>query len=312
MINKILIFFIFFGFSISAIHAEVIDTAGMFSATAIESANKKIDEVKAKTGKVLVFETIDTLNGKDPKELSIENARAKKVNGVYVMIAKKEKKIEIRTGSNTRKLFGNTEARQFKEKIASGFKAGNFDMGLTNSVDYYYSVFSSADTNKAVVPPTPVTKQPVHRASSAASGGFSVLKILFILLVVFIIFRVISALFSRGSSQGPGYGGGGYGNSGYNSGGGMGFMGSFLTGMFGAMAGSWMYDKFFDDNSSSGTYANTNEDYNSSSGYDSSSSNSESSSWSSTDDYSDYSSGDSGSYDSDSSSSDSSSGDSDW
>jgi uncharacterized membrane protein YeaQ/YmgE (transglycosylase-associated protein family) len=58
-------------------------------------------------------------------------------------------------------------------------------------------------------------------------------------------------LFSRGSSQGQGYGGGGYGNQGYNSGGGMGFMGSFLTGMFGAMAGNWMYDKFFNDDSSS-------------------------------------------------------------
>jgi uncharacterized protein len=304
MINKIVLFFVLLGVMFTVSHAEVIDGAGMFSATAVESANKKINEVKTKTGKVLVFETIDTVNGKDPKELSIENARARKVNGVYVMVAKKEKKIEIRAGSNTRKLFGNAEATRLKEKIASGFKTGNFDTGLTNSVDYFYSVFYTADTNK-VAPPTPVTKQPVHRASS--SGGFSVFKILFILLIVFIIFRVISALFSRGSSQGHGYGGGGYGNQGYNSGGGMGFMGSFLTGMFGAMAGNWMYDKFFNDDSGSGTYANTNDDYTGSS-YDSSGSSDSGSSWSSTDDYTDYSSGDSGSYDSDSSGG----SDSDW
>lgn len=316
----LLTLFLLGGLSLSNIHAEVIDSAGLFSKNAIETADKKIQEVQTKVNKTLVFETITSLDGKDSKDVSIEKARAKKVNGVYVLIAKKEKKIEIRTGSNTKKLFNDLDARTMKEKISSGFKSGNFDTGLLDGVNYFHSVFISASTtpNQPITPNNAYSDTTaVKRHHRSSGGGFSLIGILIFVVVVFLIFRLVGAvigMFTRG-------GGGGYANQGYNNGyyggnqggGGMGFFGTFLTGMFGAMAGSWLYDKFTGNDSglSANDYSsNDNDYYAGSSGSDSS--------WSSTDDYSDYSSGDSGSYDSGSSDSggfdsgSSDSGGSDW
>lgn len=271
----------------SLLLAEVIDSAGFFSPSVVQEANQKIKEINRKTGKNLVVETVPSLDGKNPSQYAISQARSRRVNGVYVLLAKKEKKIEIRTGSNTRKVFGTFEASTFKTKITENFKKKQFDAGLIESVSYYSGVLSSA-TTKRKPSGYSATTTPVRKQSS--SGGFSLFKWLFIGLILFLIFRVVSSFLSRGNNNSYGnQGPGGYGN-GYNQGGGMGFMGTLLTGMLGAAAGSWLYDQFTGNDS--GLSASDHMD--SSSYSDSSYSDN---SWSQTDDYSDYSSGDSGSFD---------------
>ena len=80
---------------------------------------------------------------------------------------------------------------------------------------------------------------------------------LFVLVVLWVVIGIFRALFGRRPSPGPmggpgmggGYGqGGGYGGGGGGygggGGGGPGFFGTMMAGMFGAAAGSWLYDKF--------------------------------------------------------------------
>jgi uncharacterized membrane protein YgcG len=269
---------LFFLFCISGINAEVIDPIQFFTKDAVQSANQKIQEIKSKTGKEFVLETIETTEPTDSSSFAMDRAKSLKVNGVYVLIAKKEKKIEIKVGNKTKSVFTANDSSNLKAKLIESFKTKNFDSGLENAVSYYSNVLLSANSR----PSNRMAESPVHTTrSSSDSGGFSFMSILFFGLILFVAFRVISAMMGGGGYS-PGMGGMG--------GGGMGFFGSLMTGMLGAVAGNWLYDKFMGNDSLS---AHDNSSYSDSSSDD----------WKSQDDS--YSS-DSGSFD------DSDSGGGDW
>jgi len=245
-------------FSTASLFSDVTDSIGFFSPTAVSSANEKIKDVKAKTGKDLVIETVESTNGEDPSNYAENKAKSMRVNGIYVLITKKEKKIEIKVGNKTRQVFGSSETANLKAKLVDEFKSKNFDLGLDKAVDYY------AITLMAVGPSNSRRSAQNSNYNNAApvkteGGGTSIMTIIIIAIVGFILFRIVSSLLGRGGGYSPGYGGGGYG------GGGMGFMGSLMTGIFGAMAGNWLYDKFTgsdgglfgSDHSSSGSYGDS-------------------------------------------------------
>jgi uncharacterized protein len=262
---------------ISGLSAEVLDPIQFFTKDAIQNANQKIQEIKSKTGKEFVLETIETTEPADPSNFAMDRAKSLKVNGVYVLISKKEKKIEIKVGNKTKSVFTANDSSNLKAKLIESFKTKNFDSGLENAVSYYSSVILSANSR----PNNRMAESPVQTSKSTDSGGFSIISILFFGLILFVAFRVISGLMGGGGLN-PGMGGMG--------GGGMGFFGSLMTGMLGAVAGNWLYDKFMGNDSLS---ANDSSSY----------SNSSSDDWRSQDDS--YSS-DSGSFD------DSDSGGGDW
>jgi uncharacterized membrane protein YgcG len=242
----------------ASIFSDVTDSIGFFSPTAISSANEKIKDVKAKTGKDLVIETVESTNGEDPSNYAENKAKSMRVNGIYVLITKKEKKIEIKVGNKTRQVFGSSETANLKAKLVDEFKSKNFDSGLDKAVNYYSS------TLMAVGPSGPRRNAQNSNYNNAPpvkteGGGISIMTIIIIAIVGFILFRIVSSLLGGGGYS-PGYGGGGFGGGG----GGMGFMGSLMTGIFGAMAGNWLYDKFtgsdgglFGGDHSSGSYGDS-------------------------------------------------------
>lgn len=224
-------------FGTVSLFSDVTDTIGFFSPVAVSSANEKIKNVKAKTGKDLVIETVESTNGEDPSTYAENKAKSMRVNGIYVLITKKEKRIEIKVGNKTRQVFGSSESANLKSKLVDEFKTKNFDSGLDRAVDYYASTLMAAGS-----PNSRKSNNQYSNSSPAVKndeGGFSLMTIIIIAIVGFILYRVISSLLGRGGGYSPGYGGGGFGG-----GGGMGFMGSLMTGIFGAMAGNWLYDKF--------------------------------------------------------------------
>ena len=225
---------------VTSLVADVSDPVSFFSKEAVEKANTKIQEIKSKTGKEFVLETLDSTNSTNPSDFAMERAKTLKVNGVYVLISKKEKKIEIKVGNKTKSAFTDSDTSALKGKLIEAFKTQNFDSGLDNAVTYYSAVILSAANSKSTkrtaenIPSTTNTAP-----SSNSGGGFSILSIVLIGLVLFILFRVISGMLGGGLN--PGMGGMG--------GGGMGFFGSLMTGMLGAVAGNWLYDKFMGNDS---------------------------------------------------------------
>ncbi|MBE7413507.1 MAG: TPM domain-containing protein [Leptospiraceae bacterium] len=281
--NKIFTIFLIFFLYTQSVFGEVSDTAGMFHNEAVSSANQKISEIQSKFGKNLVIETFPEIKNFHPSEFALQRAREKKVNGVYILIAKKEKKIEIKVGSKTREIFGSFESGTLKEKLASEFKAGKFDSGLNSAIDYYSQVLSgSAPLTKDTRPVRGETYNSMKNNSGSKFSG--ILTILFFVLIAFIIIRLIKNFTSRNRPQSQGEQNGMFA-------GGRGIMGGILGGIFGAIAGNWIYDKLTGRDNLYG-----NDRYSDNSSYYGNNDLS-SDSWSESDDGSDYSSGDSGSFD---------------
>ena len=235
-----------------AANAEVVDTAGMFSSSALKEANQRLEEVKRKSGKELVIETIEEVGQADANALAIEKAKARKVNGVYVLISKKDRKLKIEIGNKTKQVFGDFERDTLRSKITEEFKVKNFDAGLNSSVDYFAGVMDAAVANKNTSNHNYPQKSEFPIRSNQSTGGIPWMTIIIFAVLAFIAFKVITSLMASnrggaGNMNQP-YGAGGYGNSG------PGFMGTFLTGMLGAAAGSWLYDKFTGHDS--GLYGN--------------------------------------------------------
>ena len=67
----------------------------MFGAEAVREADRAIDELHRKHRWEVVVQTIDSLEGKDIKDRALEEARALKVHGLLVLIAKRDHKVWI-------------------------------------------------------------------------------------------------------------------------------------------------------------------------------------------------------------------------
>lgn len=254
-------------FSFASIHSDVIDTAGFFSASAVESANNKLRETYKRTQKELVIETIESIGSQKIDTVAMEKAKSRKVNGVYVLISKKESRISVLVGNKTSNIFTSTNKDALREKFVSEFKSKSFDQGLNNGVDYFNSIIIpnapvksntvtppviNNNTTTTVVPP----KQPVQQETK--KSGFPWLSIILVILIGFIIFRVVMYFIGRssGSNNMSGGMGSGYGQNNYGGGGGgMGFFGSMMAGVVGAVAGNWIYDKLTGNDS--GLHAGT-------------------------------------------------------
>ncbi len=271
-------------FLFTSVQGEVIDRAKIFSPDTIQTADAKITEIKQKTGKDFIFETVENLGGKNASDLALMNARERAVNGIYILVALQERKIEIKVGSATGRLFGTREREALRTNISREFKGRNYDSGLISAVDYAGEVFLAGKTGGAGASP----------GSSILGEGSSLPSWLPVVLLVvggFILFRIIRNLMNRNSQ--PGYqnpnsmqpGQGGMMNQGGMMGGGSGIFGSILGGVFGAMAGSWIYDRMTGHDS--GLSAASHSD---------SSVGNDSDSWSNRDDGTNYS-GDSGGWD---------------
>ena len=110
------------------------DHVAMFSPEAVKQADASLEAVHEKTRWQAVIETVDSLDGKTPLEAATAFAKAQQVHGVYVLIAKKETKVQV-VASNTAKPTFSTDAEKgIVDALVSGFKAKEFDRGLLDAV----------------------------------------------------------------------------------------------------------------------------------------------------------------------------------
>jgi hypothetical protein len=272
--------------ALAAIVAEVRDEAGFFSADAVRRANEVIDDIHRDFKKDLLIETFKTVpadkadefkkldkgaHAKFYNDWAIQRARTAKVNGVYVLIVKDPGHLQVEVGNETReKAFTIENRNKLAEIMTRKFRDARdakedaekqkiYDQALTDGVRYVFSTMKSnigssktAIDHGGPIRPVPVNPHPGdvtgnHRTSSMAPGLGGILC--WGLLIVGIAWIVIGLIRSFTGGGGGGYGPGGYGGGG-GWGGGGGFMTGLLGGMFGAVAGNWLYNNMFGSGSS--------------------------------------------------------------
>ena len=262
-----------FAATLSAGHAaSVRDKAGLFSADAVRQAESELSRLEQNDQISTTIETIDSLNGQSITEAARRLAQETGATGLFVLIAKKESKIDAISQQSFRRAVNEPRLRAIQNAFLADFKKRDFDAGLLSGVRTIKAEIDSAKSEFGTLRQGAGAAAPrVGRGGGGGgggmrrgnpNGGFGVSSLLFIgaiILGVLFFVRILGRLFGGGQANpmmggrmgAPGYGGGG---------GGGGFMSSLFGGLGGAMAGNWLYDQFsgrhggggYGDNSSSG------------------------------------------------------------
>lgn len=247
---------------------DISDEGGFFSPEAVAKANQAIRELETKTGHQVRIEThaavpsgkSDAVAKMDKAERETffsnwvhERAAATQSRGLIVFICKTPAHVRIWAGNPLQLAgFGEAQVRPIREALMNDLRAKEYDKALADTVAQVTTSFAGlkhASSQPTAAPlhrraAGPISHAPAHAPQSSGFGG--VFWVMAIVLGGVLLFSVISRMLSGGGGYAPqnpyGAPGMGYGG-GYGPGGG-GFMRSLAGGIFGAMAGNWLYDQF--------------------------------------------------------------------
>jgi uncharacterized protein len=236
------------------LQTSVYDYAKLFSTAEKNSLEQKLIQYSDSTSTQIVVATVETINGEDIGILAPKWAhqwgigQAKEDNGVFVLLALKERKIWIAPGYGVEhKLTAGTTGGIVRDVIIPEFKLGNYYAGLDKGTYAIFEVLKGTYKNN---------EQPKANNNRIPSGV--------IILIIFIVLMIAFSKKDKGGKNGGNRGNrndavdiltaillsragrGGFGGSGFGGGssggfGGGGFGGGFGGGGFsgGGAGGSW-------------------------------------------------------------------------
>ena len=260
--------------------ATVSDDGGYFSADAINKANGVVKDIYDKYHRDLLIETyktvpadradqlkkIEAMTDEDAKKKArkeffnkwaIDQARAREVEGIYILACRQPPHIEIEVKKNVQKEFPNEDYRKLEGILVDNFRKASqskdetearklYDQGLIGAVEFVRDTFKTTIGNKSELAPGVPEERHRRAAEGEHHGGtsfFSGAGLLGLLcpilgfgLLIWLIIGVVRAITGSGRQNygppgpggAPGYGPGpGYGAPGYGGGGGGG--GGFMT-----------------------------------------------------------------------------------
>ena len=269
------------------------DTLASANKSILELEQKSGHTVRFETFAAVPADKVETVSKMDAKQRETffsswvhDRAEATQSRGIVVLMCRQPSHLNVWVGKPIQQAgFGAAQAKTVKEAMLTSFRAKEYDKGLTNAVSLLSTTFSGlkAPASKSATQtprdpkhagqPTPATVRHVPAASvpgqhapshahqaplhaNPASAWPGIITVL--MLVVGGIFAVsmIRRMFGGGGHSQGGYGapGGGYGGGGYGGGGGGGFMNGLAGGIFGAVAGNWLYNQFSDHSASAGEH----------------------------------------------------------
>jgi hypothetical protein len=240
--------------SASAVAPVIKDDGKFFKDDARTKADEQIREIHREFNKDLLIETFpavpeDLTKDVDMKDKTARNrffekwardrARAADVNGIYILICKLPEHLQVEVGTHTlEKAFTIEDRNELSKKLLSDFREKKYDEGLLDAVDFVAKRLKAHGVRSSAVPVG-------GGGMMEGLGGLLCVGVL-VLAALWLVVGLFRAMTGGGNRGGYAPGGGGYGPGyGGGGGGGGGFMTSLLGGMFGAVAGNWMYNSFF-------------------------------------------------------------------
>ena len=262
--------------------AEAIATANQ---SLRDLEQKSGHEIRIETFAAVPTDKIEVASKMDAKQRDtffskwvLERAKATKSRGIVVLICREPSHLNLWAGTPIQDAgFGVAQAKTVKDAWLTRLKAKEYDKALTEGVAQMSITFGSLSHPKAKsalsespnhgskpvghASPTPASRAPIHSVPvhnapvqmPQQSPWTGVMVILMFVVGGIVVMSLIGRLFGGGRNMGAGGSGpGGYGQGGGYGGGGGGFLSSLTGGIFGAMAGNWMYDQFSGRHASGG------------------------------------------------------------
>mgnify|MGYP005851041545 CR=1 FL=1 len=241
-----------------ALHVYLNEVRGFFSDKGIAQAKEVMEKTHFSGGLAVTVDVLarppqgrqvpadEKQRGQFFLELARELATADRARGIYILVCRSPGYVQVITDRATRERgFTSADERKVRDILLEGFREAEKlekenaesatqrrDAALVAAVRFV------VDDLRNTSPPA--SSQAQHPATSAGGqeiGGNSlagwICMGLVALLAVWLIVGFIRALSGMGTAAGAGGGGGG------------GFFSSLLGGLFGAMAGMWLYNHLF-------------------------------------------------------------------
>ncbi len=120
--------------SVGASPVGVRDRAKLFTPEAVKQADDSLRAFQRETKWQVVVETIESLAGQDIVARARADAKAADVRGLFVLIAKNERKFEFQPSDSARKTFTPDRIRAMTAALNKDFSAGKFDQGLRDTI----------------------------------------------------------------------------------------------------------------------------------------------------------------------------------
>jgi hypothetical protein len=111
------------------------DGARMFGSEAIRRAEEAFRRVEARAGLQIVIETVESLGGENIADRALANARSSRLRGLYVLMARQEKKLQVQISRSAERVFNRDRLEAIDRAFVDQFRSGRFDQGLFNGVD---------------------------------------------------------------------------------------------------------------------------------------------------------------------------------
>ncbi|MGV8946519.1 MAG: TPM domain-containing protein [Lutibacter sp.] len=234
------------------IQTSVYDYANLLTSEQKSALESKLIKYSDSTSTQIVLVTVETINGEDIGILTPKWAhqwgigQAKEDNGVFVLLANKERKIWIAPGYGVEhKLTAGITGELVRNIIIPEFKKGDFYSGLDKGTDAIFEVLIGTYKSK---------KSPQNEDSGISP--LLILAIIFIILMVIFSKKnnnqsgndkgskkdstgmdILTAILLSRAGRGGGFGGGGFGSGSSGGGFGGGFGGGGFSG--GGAGGGW-------------------------------------------------------------------------
>jgi glc operon protein GlcG len=124
--------------------SEVRDTAGLFGAGAITAAERRLRTIEKETQVATRIETVATLGGELIDDLAGRQARQSGIQGIFVLIARKESKIEVLVSRRFSEAFSRARIDTIRSAFIEAFRRQEFNEGLQRGVNSIQEVVGAA------------------------------------------------------------------------------------------------------------------------------------------------------------------------
>jgi glc operon protein GlcG len=120
--------------TLGPVQSRISDEAGMFKKSAVESATHALETAEREYHVPVVIEVVESLKGRPIEASAGDAAKLSGGVGLFVFIAKDEKKLFVLTRRQFEHRFPPQRRDAIRDAFTAGFKTGDFDEGLSRGV----------------------------------------------------------------------------------------------------------------------------------------------------------------------------------
>jgi glc operon protein GlcG len=134
--------------------AVVRDNASLFTTTAVEAVEAELSRASHNSSVPTTIEVIDSLQGRRINDVLLDHAKRANRAGLYVLLVKEQKRIDVRASESYESKIGETSIREIREAFVDGLRRGDPDAGLREGVRAIEKALARISPEK---PRTPTT-----------------------------------------------------------------------------------------------------------------------------------------------------------